>query len=71
MLLSFTLSLTLPRRVGFLQMEISLHCTSENVFMSCSDHVQEFPKQASLASQMSDLTVPFQAKEKYPSKPEQ
>ena len=50
MLLSFTLSLTLPRSVGFLQVEISLHCASENVFMSCSDHIQEFPKQASLAS---------------------
>lgn len=50
-LLSFTLSLTLPRSVGFLQAEISLHCASKNVFMGCSDYVQEFPKQASLASQ--------------------
>lgn len=51
-LLSFTLSLTLPRSMGFLQAEISLHCASENVFVGCSDHVQEFPKQASLASQI-------------------
>lgn len=52
MLLSFTLSLTLTTGVGFLQVEMSLHCATENVFMSCSHHVQEFPKQACLASQV-------------------
>lgn len=47
MLLSFTLSLMLSRSLGFLQMETSFHRFSEKVFMSCSDYVQEFPKQAS------------------------
>lgn len=58
-LLPFTLSLTLPRSVGFLKVEISLHCTSEKVLVSCSDHVREFPKQASLASQTEWPYRPF------------
>lgn len=50
-LLSFSLCLMLSKSVRFQQVEISLHCANENAFISCSDHVLEFPKQASFVNQ--------------------
>lgn len=65
--LSFTLPLMLPRSTRFLQVEISLHCASVNVFMSCSDHVQEFPKQV-WPVRLNELTGPFKIRTKIAGK---